>query len=257
MKKMLISALFAIPFLFCNSFAQESIFSIGLKSEFQYLSTTSSDKATGNLFYDNYFKDKSTSGTGYRFGAVSEIKLPVFTPNSKISFGISYSSNTSEFSHLNINTKNVIIGGLEQTLTTKEEIKAEYEVNSFTIDLLFKENLYKDLYLFIGPRITNISKANLCLTTTIISPSNVEYPVSSDFKYSDDHKTIYIYDGDVKEINKTIFGLNFGFQYDFKIGDKFEINPYAGACYNFDNISKDYEIKELPFNFGVEFMYKM
>lgn len=147
--------------------------------------------------------------------------------------------------------------------TTKHKNKVDY--NMFSLDLMYKFRalVIQDigaLALTVGPTFDFIMTKKNSQTYYLIEPDNVQFkkdPKAAEYgwTYSDDQRTITVYDGEIEEAKSLRFALKAGLQLEIKLpGTSFDIIP--GFFYNFaftDVSNQDWKVNALQI--GVDIRY--
>lgn len=173
----------------------------------------------------------ASSGRGYFLGLVAEffediifddvmvLRIGVQTMPMKDNAKITYDLET-------------MVGGTPQTVKTTCNYGIASELNSATLDFMYKVNIVTTGFAFsIGPTINYFYDTNLKTELTILDPENALFPESNS-------KIKQYTDGKVPEANEYRIGLKAGLQYDINL-DIFKIALGVFYDHGFTDFTKN------------------
>ncbi len=147
---------------------------------------------------------------------------------------------------------------------TRNENEVKY--NALSLDLMYKfralliPNLGA-LALTVGPTVDYIMTKTNSQKYTILTPDNVQFiplepaeAAARGWTYSDDGRTINVFDGDIEEAKSMRFGLKAGIQLEITLPNSISIIP--GAFYNLaltDVSNQDWKVNVFQLSVDVRF----
>jgi hypothetical protein len=150
----------------------------------------------------------------------------------------------------------------EVEVLSKTKNKNEIKYNTISLDLMYKFRALQfqggALVLTVGPTFDMAMTKTRTQTLSLIEPNNVQFvekTLPAGQRYSDDRRSIVVFDGDIEEASSIRFGVKAGVQAELVVpGLPFEVIP--GVFYNFgftDINNQDWKVNVLQI--GVDFRY--
>ena len=146
---------------------------------------------------------------------------------------------------------------------TRNENKVVY--NALSLDLMYKFRVIPiqdvgGLVLTVGPTFDYIIKKTNSQKYYLLTPNNVQFIPKSDaqargWKYSDDGRTITVFEGDIPDAKSMRFALKTGIQLEYKLpGTSIDLIP--GAFYNLaftDVDNQDWKVNVFQISLDIRF----
>jgi len=150
--------------------------------------------------------------------------------------------------------------------TTKHQNKVDYNMISLDLMYKFRALTIQDvgaLAVTVGPTFDYIMTKKNSQKYFLVEPANVQFKKLPDeeiaakgWTYSDDQRTITVYDGDIEEASSIRFALKAGLQMEIKLPGGFDIIP--GIFYNFaftDVSKQDWKVNAVQIGVDIRYAY--
>jgi hypothetical protein len=213
------------------------------------------------------FSDGSASG--YHFGAFYEQFIGGITSQHSFVARVLYNTFPAKFTQVGDNPTSRLQdhSGNYVTIASSTNNTNEVKYNCLSLDLMYKfralliPNLGA-LAVTVGPTIDYVLTKTNTQKVELVSPDNVQFiPLNAaelaknGWKYSDDLRTITVYDGDIESAKSMRFGIKAGLQLELKLpGTPIDIIP--GAFYNLaltDVSNQDWKVNAFQLSVDVRF----
>ncbi|MFH1052425.1 MAG: hypothetical protein V1779_16020 [bacterium] len=212
------------------------------------------------------FKDiPKANGSGYYIGLYFKFNL---TPGKDSYSSILLNTNLQKF-----NTKKIASGDSYPSLIPSDSIidptgwdftntftnmDVDIEYMFLNIDMLYNQRIFEILPLgvSVGLSLSYPVSTNFYQTYNIVG-SDVQFAHLPEYQYLNDDRTVVLYDDEIKNMNKFIFGVKGLLNYNITLFDDLIISPELGVYYPLTKITEFTDWRITYSSLGISFMYKI